>query len=105
MRDQIISSVVYVKVLYKPTKFLLSVNPSKKMRDRKSQRKNLSPRRELIEPTTTWFNYPLLYRLSYEEKWEQVVGDYVGNCSNVNVKGTNECCAASNKDTNDGSEI
>ena len=29
------------------------------------------------------------------------MGDYGGNCSNVNVKGTNECCAASTMDTND----
>ena len=32
------------------------------------------------------------------------MGDYGGNCSNVNVKGTNECCAASTKGTNGGSE-
>ena len=46
----------------------------------------------------------LLYRLTYVARREQVVGDYGGNCSNVNVKGTNECCAAGTKDTNDGSE-
>ena len=44
---------------------------------------------------------PLLYRLSYEARWEQVVGDYGGICTNVNVKGTNECCEVS---TNDVSE-
>ena len=32
------------------------------------------------------------------------MGDYDGNCSNVNVKGTNECCNAGTKDTNGGSE-
>ena len=32
------------------------------------------------------------------------MGDYGDNCSNVNVKGTNECCAASSNDTNDGSD-
>ena len=34
----------------------------------------------------------------------QVVGDCGGNCGNVNVKGTIECCAASTNDTNDRSE-
>ena len=36
---------------------------------------------------------------------EQDVGNYGGNCGNVNVKGTNECCAAGTKDTNNGSEL
>ena len=31
------------------------------------------------------------------------MGDYGGNCGNVNVKGTYECCVASTMDTNDGS--
>ena len=36
---------------------------------------------------------------------ELVVCEYGGTgCDNVIVKGTNECCAASTKDTNDGSE-
>ena len=30
-------------------------------------------------------------RLSYEARREQVVGDYGGDCGNVNVKCTNEC--------------
>ena len=42
-----------------------------------------------IEPTTSGFDRPLLYGLSYE-----------ANGSNLNVKGTNECCPASTKDTN-----
>ena len=32
------------------------------------------------------------------------MGDNGGNCSIVNVKGTNECCPASTNDTNDVSE-
>ena len=52
-----------------------------------------------IETTTSGFDRPLLNRLSYEARWEQVgggggTGDYDGNCGNVNVKGTNGCCAA-----------
>ena len=42
-----------------------------------------------IEPTTSGFDRPLLYQLSYKGRWEQVVGDYGGNCGNVNVKATN----------------
>ena len=45
-----------------------------------------------------------LCRLSYEVRREQVLGDFGGNCGNVNVKGTNKCCAASIEDTNHGSE-
>ena len=33
----------------------------------------------------------LLYRLCYEPRQEQVVGDYDGNCSSVNVKGAINC--------------
>ena len=33
------------------------------------------------------------------------MGDYGGNCGNVNVKGTNGCCAASTKDINDETEF
>ena len=29
------------------------------------------------------------------------MGNYGGNCGNVNVKGTSECCAPSTKDTNE----
>ena len=36
-----------------------------------------------------------LYRLSHEARREQVVGDNDSNCGNMNVKSTNECCAAS----------
>ena len=31
--------------------------------------------------------------------------DHGGHCGNVNVKGTNECCTASTKGTNDGSFV
>ena len=62
-------------------KFPLRVSPSKEMGDRTKQRKN--------------FDRLLLYRLSYEARPEQDVGDYGGNCGNVNVKGTIECFSAS----------
>ena len=58
----------------------------------------------LYQKLNPGFHRSLLYRLSYEARREQVVGDYGGNCSNVNVKGTNERRASSTKDTNDGSE-
>ena len=32
------------------------------------------------------------------------MGDYGGNCGDVNMKGTNECCAADTNDKNDGSQ-
>ena len=61
-------------------------------------------RRELHPRPTDFSDRPLLYRVSYESRREQVVGDCGSNCGNVNVKGTNEFCSASTKDTNDGSE-
>ena len=67
--------------------FLLSVSPSKEMGARTRQRKKIS---DLIG-----FDRPLLYRLSYEASREQVVSDNGGNCGNVNMKGTNECCTSS----------
>ena len=66
--------------------------------DHLRQRKNLSPHDLQI----WWLS---LYQLNYEARWEQVVGDCDGNCNNVNVKGTNECCAASTLNTSDGSEV
>ena len=45
-----------------------------------------------------------LNRLSYKAGREQLAIDNGGKCGNVNVKGTNEYCAANTKDTNDGSE-
>ena len=42
-----------------------------------------------IELTISGFNRPLLYRLSYETRKEQVGGDCGGNCGNVNVKEIN----------------
>ena len=50
------------------------------------------------------FDRPFQNRLTYKAREEQVAGDYGGNCGNVNAKGTNECCASSTKDANDGSE-
>ena len=63
---QRINTAVYVKVLSEHMNFPLSVRPSKEMGDRTRQRGR-----------------------------EQLVGDYRGNCGNVNVKGTNVrmlCC-------------
>ena len=62
--------------------FSLSISPSKEMGDRTKTKVG-------IEPTPSRFHRPLLFRLSYEARREQVVGDYGVNCSNVNVKGTN----------------
>ena len=66
--------------------FPLNVSPSKEMGDRRGQRKKF-PTSAGIEPTISGFDRPLLYRLSYEARWEQVVDDYGGNCGNVNMKG------------------
>ena len=66
--------------------FSLSISPSKEMIDRTSLTS------AGIEPTNRGFDQPLLCRLSYEARQEQLVGDYGGNYSNVNVKGTmNQC--------------
>ena len=65
------------------------------MGHRLRQRKNLTS--SGIGPTTTGFDLPLLYRLSYEARREPVVGDYGGNRGHVNMVGTNECCAACTK--------
>ena len=43
-----------------------------------------------IEPTTSGFDRPLLFRLSYEATQQQTVGDNGGIKSNVKVEGTNE---------------
>ena len=64
--------------------FPQSVSPSKEMGDRTRQRKR-SLTSAGIEPTTSEFDRPLLYRLSYETRREQVVGNYGGNCDSVNV--------------------
>ena len=58
--------------------FPLSVGASKEMRDHRGQRKK-SPTSAGIEPTTSGFDRPLFYRLSYEGRREQVFGDYGGN--------------------------
>ena len=65
----------------------LSASPGKEIGDRTRQRKKSSTSAG-IERTPSGFDRPLLYRLSNEERREQVVSDYGGNCSNVNVKGT-----------------
>ena len=71
-----------------PMNFPLSLSPSKEMGDSTGQRKK-SLTSEGAEPTSSGFDRPLLYRLSYEARREPVVGDCGGNCGNVNVKDTN----------------
>ena len=95
---------MYVKVSSELMNFPLGVSPSKEMGDRSQKVKKKSPTSVGIEHTISVFDRPLLYRLSYETSRVQVVDDYGGNCGNVNVQGTNECCAAKTKDTNDRSQ-
>ena len=64
MMDQRINSVVYVQVLTEPMKFLVRVSSSKEMEDCSRQRRK-SLTSAGIEPTTSGFDRPLLYRLSY----------------------------------------
>ena len=78
------------KCYTEPMKFPLSVSPSKE-NGRAHEAKEKYTTSVGIEPTTSVFDRRLLNRLSYETSREQVVGDYGGNCGNVNVKGTNEC--------------
>ena len=65
--------------------FPLSVGPSTEMGDHTRQREK-SPTSAGIEPTTSEFDRPSLYRLSYEASREQVVDDNGGNCGNANVQ-------------------
>ena len=67
-----------IKFLSEALNFLLSVSPSKEIRDHARQRKQ-SPTSAGIEPSTSGFDRPLLYRLSYEARRGQVVGDCGGN--------------------------
>ena len=53
---------------------LLSVSPSKEMGNRTRQRKKMISAG--ITPTTSGFDCPLLDRVSYENRREQIVGDY-----------------------------
>ena len=55
-----------------------NVGPSKKMGDRTRQRKK-SLTSVGIEPTTSGLDRPLLYRISYETRREEVLGDNSGN--------------------------
>ena len=70
MMDQRTSSAVYIKVLSE--NFPQSVSPRKEMGDRTRQRKQFLTSAGL-EPTTSGFDRPLLYRMSYETRREQVV--------------------------------
>ena len=72
VNDQRINPVVYVNVkeLNKPMEFLLSVSPSKDGRPHESKRKSWTS--VGIEPTTYGFDRPLLYRLNYETRREEV---------------------------------
>ena len=69
----------------------------------REKKKKISSTSAGIEYTTSVFDPPLLYRLSFKARWEQVMGDYGGYSGNVNVKGINECLAANMNETNDGS--
>ena len=59
--------------------FALSVRPSEEMGDCTRQRKN-DPTSAGIEPTIFGFDRPLLFRLIYEARQEQAVGDCGCNC-------------------------
>ena len=54
-----------------------------------TRQRKTSPTLAEIKPMTSGFYRSSLYRLSYKARREKVMGDYGGNCSNVNVKGTN----------------
>ena len=83
------------------TNFPLSVRPSKE-NARLQEAKKKSPTAAGIEPALSGFS--VIVRCSTEwatradgsKSW--VING--GNCGNVNMKGTNECCATSTKDTN-----
>ena len=50
-------------------------------------------------------NFVLNVSPSKEERdHTKQMGDYGGICGDVNMKGTNECCAADTNDKNDGSQ-
>ena len=61
--------------------FPLSVSPSKEMGD-PTRQQTKSPTSAGVEPTTSGLDRPLLYRLSYEARREQILGGYDGNCGN-----------------------
>ena len=67
-------------MLSEPVNFPLRVSFSKEMGDRTRQRKS-------IEPTSSGFDGPLFYRLSYEASREQVADDYGGNCGKCECEG------------------
>ena len=67
MIDQRVNSEVYVQVLSEPMKFLQSVSSSKETGDCSRQRRK-SLTSAGIETTTSGFDRPLLYRLSYEAR-------------------------------------
>ena len=64
--------------------FPLSVSPSKEMGDHTRKSKTF-PTSVGLEQTTSRFDRPLFYRLSYEARMEQAVDDYGDNCGNVNA--------------------
>ena len=76
----------YLFTCHEPKKNLLSVSPSKEMGDRTRQRKK-SPTSAGIEFTPSGFDRPLLYQLSYEDRRQQVVSDYGGNCEKCECEG------------------
>ena len=64
---------------------VLSVSLSKEIAGHKRQR-NVSSTPSGIKSTISGFDRPLLYRLSYEARREEVVGDYGSNCDHVDVR-------------------
>ena len=55
--------------------FLLRVSPGEEMEDHARQRKKTSSTSARVEPTTSEFHQPLLYRLSYKARRKQVEED------------------------------
>ena len=84
--DQRINSAVYVKVLSEPMIFALNVSPRKEMADRTRQRKNLRPRRVSNPRPQDSSSVALPTELRGQTGAIQVVGDYGGNCANVNTQ-------------------
>ena len=80
--DQRIHSEVYVKVLNEPMKILLNVVRKWETARDKEKKSLISAG---IEPMSR-SGSPLLYRLSYETRRDQVMGDYGSNCGKCECK-------------------
>ena len=76
--------------------FPLSVSPSKENARLHEAKKNISEiGGNRTHALRIFSDRPLLYRVSYETRREQVVGDCGAYCGNANMKGTKKCCATS----------